>query len=118
MLIISFSGNAENSLTLKSLEVLEHHPDVTEEFEKLLVKPSAKIGDDGWFSGIRAKMEAADIIIWAVSPYHMNMPSHMLRFFDRCRKEGVMTSQDDIFRYLGTYPEQERQIGFFDEDMQ
>ena len=39
-------------------------------------------------------------------------------FSSRCRKEGVMTSQDDIFRYLGTYPEQERQIGFFDEDMQ
>lgn len=97
MLIISFSGNAENSLTLKSLEVLEHHPDVTEEFEKLLVKPSAKIGDDEWFSGIRAKMEAADIIIWAVSPYHMNMPSHMLRFFDRCRKEGVMLESVNTF---------------------
>ena len=29
----------------------------------------------------------------------------------------VMTSQDDIFRYLSAYPEKERQIGFFDEDV-
>ena len=43
MLILSFSGNAENSLTLKSLEVLEHHPDVTDAVEKVLVKPSAKM---------------------------------------------------------------------------
>ena len=97
MLILSFSGNAENSLTLKSLEVLEHHPEVTEPFEKVLVKPSAKIEDDAWFAGIRAKMEAADIVVWAVSPYHMNIPSHMMRFFDRCRRDGVKLSSVNTF---------------------
>lgn len=58
MLILSFSGNAENSLTLKSLEVLEHHPDVTDEFEKVLVKPSAKTDDGECFAGLRAKTNA------------------------------------------------------------
>ncbi|MBP5493079.1 MAG: flavodoxin family protein [Clostridiales bacterium] len=97
MLIISFSGNAENSLTLKSLEVLEHHPSISDVFEKEIVRPSTDILSQEWFSSIRTKMESADIVVWAVSPYHMNMPSHMLRFFGKCRSEGVMLNNVNSF---------------------
>ena len=34
-------------------------------------------------------MQKADIIIWAVSPFHMNIQSHMLKFFEECRKRNV-----------------------------
>ena len=60
MLILSFSGQGENSLTLKSLEVLEHHKDV-EPFEKCIIKPTFNYEKD--FEDVLEKMQKADTII-------------------------------------------------------
>lgn len=94
MLVLSFSGTGENSITLKSLEVLEHHRDV-EPFEKILIKPSFNY--DEHFDEVIAKMKGADVIIWAVSPFHMNIQSHMLEFFERCRAVGLKLNNLNTF---------------------
>lgn len=86
MLILSFSGQGRNSLTLKSLEVLEHHADVNT-FQKIIIEPNTNI--DATWDATRIAMEQADVVIWAVSPFHMNMPSHMIAFFEKCNAEGV-----------------------------
>ena len=93
MLILSFSGQGENSLTLKSLEVLEHHKDV-EAFDKVIIKPTF---DYTQMDEVIQKMQAADAIIWAVSPFHMNIPSHMIRFFEECRKRNVHLNNVNTF---------------------
>jgi multimeric flavodoxin WrbA len=94
LLILSFSGQGENSLTLKSLEVLEHHKDV-EAFEKVIISPSFDV--DKEFDNVAEKMKTADVIIWAVSPFHMNIPSHMYRFFEKCREEKMMLHNINTF---------------------
>ena len=94
MLILSFSGQGENSLTLKSLEVLEHHKDV-EPFEKCIIKPTFNYEKD--FEDVLEKMQKADAIIWAVSPFHMNIPSHMIAFFEELRKRNVMLNCVNTF---------------------
>lgn len=85
-LVLSFSGTGEHSITLKSLEILEHHKDV-DKFDKILVKTSFNY--EKAFDNVLDAMQKADIIIWAVSPFHMNIQSHMLRFFEECRKRNV-----------------------------
>lgn len=94
MLVLSFSGTGENSLTLKSLEVLEHHRDV-EPFEKILIKPSFNYEEN--FNNVVEKMKSADVIIWAVSPFHMNIQSHMLTFFEKCREIGLRLLNANVF---------------------
>lgn len=94
MLILSFSGQGDNSLTLKSLEVLEHHKDV-ETFNKCIIKPTFDY--DNNFDNVLEKMKTADAIIWAVSPFHMNIPSHMLYFFEKCREKGIMLENVNTF---------------------
>lgn len=86
MLILSFAGSGENSLTLKSLEVLEHHKDV-EMFDKCIIKPTFNFDKD--FDSVADKMKQANVVIWAVSPFHMNIPAHLLRFFEECRKKNL-----------------------------
>lgn len=93
MLILSFSGKGEASLTLKSLEVLEHHKDV-ETFDKVIIKPTF---DFEKTDEVIQKMETADAVIWAVSPFHMNIPSHMIRFFEECRKRNVHLKNVNTF---------------------
>ncbi len=94
MLVLSFSGAGENSLTLKSLEVLEHHKDV-ETFEKIIIKPSFDY--EKKFDDVIRAMQQADAIIWAVSPFHMNIQSHMLRFFEEMRKRGIVLHNVNTF---------------------
>lgn len=93
MLILSFSGQGEKSLTLKSLEILEHHKDV-ETFDKIIIKPTF---DFTKIDEVIKKMQAADVIIWAVSPFHMNIPSHMIHFFEECRKRKVYMNNVNTF---------------------
>lgn len=94
ILILSFSGTGEDSITLKSLEVLEHHKDV-ERFDKMLIKPSFDY--EKGFDNVVDAMKKAEAIIWAVSPFHMNIQSHMLRFFEECRKRYVYLDNLNTF---------------------
>lgn len=93
MLILSFSGTGTNSLTLKSLEVLEAHKDV-ETFDKIIISPTFDYSN---FDEVIKKMKEADAIIWAVSPFHMNIQSHMLRFFEEMRKRNIRLSNVNTF---------------------
>ena len=86
VLVLSFSGTGERSMTLKALEVIEHHGEV-EKFDKMLIKPTFNY--EKGFDNVLDAMQKADVIIWAVSPFHMNIQSHMLRFFEECRKRNV-----------------------------
>ncbi|MBR0542573.1 MAG: flavodoxin family protein [Clostridia bacterium] len=86
ILVLSFSGTGENSLTLKTLEVIEHHRDV-KKFDKMLIKPTFDY--EKGFDNVVDAMRKAEAIIWAVSPFHMNIQSHMLRFFEELRRRGV-----------------------------
>ena len=94
ILVLSFSGTGEHSLTLKSLEVLEHHKDV-EKFDKMLIKPNFDY--EKAFDNVLKTMQEAEAIIWAVSPFHMNIQSHMLRFFEECRKRQVFFTNLNTF---------------------
>lgn len=97
MLVLSFSGLGEDSLTLASLEVLEHHPDVSS-FDKVLVTPHLDFDKNpDKFEEILDKMKSAEIVIWAVSPFHMNIPSHMIAFFERCRAAGLKLNNVNTF---------------------
>lgn len=93
MLILSFSGTGENSLTLKSLDVLEAHPDV-EPFKKIVIKPTFDYDN---FDDVVEEIKKADAVIWAVSPFHMNIQSHMLRFFEEMRKRNIRLSNVNTF---------------------
>ena len=98
MLLLSFSGLGKDAMTLKSLEVLQHHKDV-ETFDTEIIPPSFKY--DEKFDDVVEKMLSADVIIWAVSPYHMNIPSHMLEFFERCHKANILL-RDSVNTYFIT----------------
>lgn len=93
MLILSFSGTGEHSLTLKSLEVLEAHKDV-EMFDKIIITPTFDYSN---FDDVVKKMQEADAIIWAVSPFHMNIQSHMLAFFEEMRKRNIRLNNVNTF---------------------
>lgn len=93
MLVLSFSGTGENSLTLRSLEVLESHPEV-EKFDKIIIGPNFNYEN---IDSIIDEMHKADAIIWAVSPFHMNIQAHMLNFFSELRKRNVILKNINTF---------------------